>query len=329
MIIPLVAGREEVGLNAFSGSSLPLHLFTTVIRVRTCHSGSSREIKQRSSNSRSNRERASRVRGRRSGLELHTACCGGGQRSRPCVADRDAACCVVDLAAGLITHRLVRETKRLQARTVIQRGGRRGKPPSPSLSSPSQHVLESSLEHAHRQARRRRSSSLLLLAGGGEQGRHSLDRQASQHRHHHRLGLTHLASKQQTHRQASQATQTTTSSGSSTSSRTSRMRRKLGKYYYVSDSSAQQESEGVTVKLGRDSRTNRSVIVKVFENSAFKTSAGARELVKFEIETMSRTSGHPHVVQLSDVLVSPSHLFVIMDKVHGGDLFDVVAAEGR
>eukprot|EP00904_Undaria_pinnatifida_P007786 jgi/Undpi1/4137/HiC_scaffold_16.g07504.m1 len=107
------------------------------------------------------------------------------------------------------------------------------------------------------------------------------------------------------------------------------MRRKLGKYYYVSDSSAQQESEGVTVKLGRDSRTNRSVIVKVFENSAFKTSAGARELVKFEIETMSRTSGHPHVVQLSDVLVSPSHLFVIMDKVHGGDLFDVVAAEGR
>ena len=108
------------------------------------------------------------------------------------------------------------------------------------------------------------------------------------------------------------------------------MARKLGKYL-VSATRAWREPHGVEVRTGRDLTTNRSVIVKAFDTSGFETSAESRELVKFEIETMSRTNGHPNIVRLLDVLASPSKLFVILENVPrgGGDLFEVVAAEGR
>lgn len=57
-----------------------------------------------------------------------------------------------------------------------------------------------------------------------------------------------------------------------------------------------------------------------------------RELIKFEIATLSKTNGHPNVVQLVDVLASPTgnKIFVVMETVSGGgDLFEAIAAEGR
>ncbi|CAM9990668.1 unnamed protein product, partial [Laminaria digitata] len=85
---------------------------------------------------------------------------------------------------------------------------------------------------------------------------------------------------------------------------------------------------------GRDLTTNRSVVVKAFDTmsiGADEIMAGSLELLKFEIETMKRTNGHPNVVELLDVLASPSKLFIVLEYVSGkgGDLFNVIAAEGR
>lgn len=56
-----------------------------------------------------------------------------------------------------------------------------------------------------------------------------------------------------------------------------------------------------------------------------------RELIKFEVATLSKTNGHPNVVELVDVLASPggNKIFVVMETVSGkGDLFEVIAAGG-
>lgn len=110
------------------------------------------------------------------------------------------------------------------------------------------------------------------------------------------------------------------------------MGRRLGKYL-LSSRRVRQESQGVKVKLGKDLSTNQNVTVKVFDTRSYGSAASwgneVGELIKFEVGTMSRTNCHPNVVQLVDVLASPSSIFVVVETVSGGDLFDVIATEGR
>lgn len=105
------------------------------------------------------------------------------------------------------------------------------------------------------------------------------------------------------------------------------MGRRLGKYL-LSNRRARQESHGIEVKVGRDLSTNRGVTVKVFDTGTTRA-AGVGELIKFEVATMSRTNWHPNVVQLLDVLASPTKIFVVMETISGGDLFEAIASEGR
>lgn len=107
------------------------------------------------------------------------------------------------------------------------------------------------------------------------------------------------------------------------------MGRRLGKYV-VSTTLESHEPKGVEVRTGRNIETNQSVIVKAFDTGGIELAAGCRELVMFEIETMSKTNGHPNVVELHDVMASPSKLFVILEEVSGScDLFQKIKAEGR
>lgn len=106
------------------------------------------------------------------------------------------------------------------------------------------------------------------------------------------------------------------------------MGRKLGNYL-LSNRRATQESPGIEVKTGRDLATNQSVAVKIFDIGTFAFAAGVRELLKFEVGTLSRLE-HPNVVRLVEVLASPTKIFVVMERVGGeGDLFDAIVAAGR
>ena len=107
------------------------------------------------------------------------------------------------------------------------------------------------------------------------------------------------------------------------------MGRRLGKYL-VSTTRESHEPRGVEVRTGRNVETNQSVIVKAFDTGGFVQAAGCRELVMFEVETMSRTNSHPNIVELHDVMASPSKLFVILEEVPGScDLFQKIADRGR
>lgn len=105
------------------------------------------------------------------------------------------------------------------------------------------------------------------------------------------------------------------------------MGRRLGKYR-LSRRRAIREAPGIELQMGRDLTTNRRVTMKVFDTT-ITLAAGVGELIKFEVGTMSRTNWHPHVVELLDVLASPRKVFVVMETVSGGDLFEAISAEGR
>lgn len=105
------------------------------------------------------------------------------------------------------------------------------------------------------------------------------------------------------------------------------MGRRLGKYR-LSRRRAIHEAPGIELQMGRDLTTNRRVTMKVFDTT-ITLAAGVGELIKFEVGTMSRTNWHPHVVELLDVLASPRKVFVVMETVSGGDLFEAITAEGR
>lgn len=50
--------------------------------------------------------------------------------------------------------------------------------------------------------------------------------------------------------------------------------------------------------------------------------------VKKEISIMKLVR-HPHVVQLNEVLASKTKIFIVLELITGGELFDKIVAEGR
>jgi len=38
---------------------------------------------------------------------------------------------------------------------------------------------------------------------------------------------------------------------------------------------------------------------------------------------------HPHIIRLYEVIDTPSDIFVVMEYVSGGELFDYIVAKGR
>ena len=49
--------------------------------------------------------------------------------------------------------------------------------------------------------------------------------------------------------------------------------------------------------------------------------------IKQEIRILKQLR-HPHVVELKEVLASRQQIFMVMELVPGGELFDKIAAEG-
>ena len=43
---------------------------------------------------------------------------------------------------------------------------------------------------------------------------------------------------------------------------------------------------------------------------------------------MLRFLKHPNIIKMYEVLDTPSHIFVIMEYVSGGELFDLISNEG-
>jgi serine/threonine protein kinase len=53
-----------------------------------------------------------------------------------------------------------------------------------------------------------------------------------------------------------------------------------------------------------------------------------RHFVEAEVEGMRRVRGHEHVVSLHEVYDSPTHLYLVMELLSGGELFDRLIDKG-
>ncbi|GKT30201.1 CBL-interacting serine/threonine-protein kinase 23 [Aduncisulcus paluster] len=81
------------------------------------------------------------------------------------------------------------------------------------------------------------------------------------------------------------------------------------------------------VKYGVDTSTGHAVAVKIIHRSKLVTERSSSR-VKKEIDIM-RILDHPNIVKLYEVLYSKSKIFLILELVTGGELFDRILTQGK
>jgi 5'-AMP-activated protein kinase, catalytic alpha subunit len=81
------------------------------------------------------------------------------------------------------------------------------------------------------------------------------------------------------------------------------------------------------VKLGIHVITGQKVAVKILSKNKIKHLEMA-EKVKREINILKLCT-HPHMIRLYEVIDTPSDIFVIMEYVPEGELFDYIVSRGR
>lgn len=83
------------------------------------------------------------------------------------------------------------------------------------------------------------------------------------------------------------------------------------------------------VHLAIERQTGKRWAVKCinFRKHAFGSTSNIDELIQ-EAELL-RSLSHPHIIQLKDIFADEEHLYLVMELVRGGDLFDRVVARGR
>ena len=81
------------------------------------------------------------------------------------------------------------------------------------------------------------------------------------------------------------------------------------------------------VKFAVNTDNDEHVAIKVLDKEKIqKQNMGAQ--IKKEISIMKMVR-HDHVVQLKEVLASRTKIFIVLELITGGELFDKIVAEGR
>ena len=81
------------------------------------------------------------------------------------------------------------------------------------------------------------------------------------------------------------------------------------------------------VKLAEHVSTGHKVAVKIL-NRAKIVALDMAEKVKREINILQRCT-HPHIIRLYEVIDTPTDIFVVMEYVSNGELFDYIVSKGR
>ena len=81
------------------------------------------------------------------------------------------------------------------------------------------------------------------------------------------------------------------------------------------------------VKYAVNKETNEAVAIKILDKDKIqKQNMGAQ--IKKEISIMKMIN-HPYVVCVKDVFATTSKIFLVLELVEGGELFDKIAAQGK
>lgn len=82
-----------------------------------------------------------------------------------------------------------------------------------------------------------------------------------------------------------------------------------------------------TVNIAEDRKTGEKVAVKCISKSRIQKSNMGPQ-VKKEITTMKKLN-HPNIVRIQEVLMSNSHLYLVLEYAGGGELFTKIAQQGK
>ncbi|KAI1305576.1 hypothetical protein EDD11_004911 [Mortierella claussenii] len=82
------------------------------------------------------------------------------------------------------------------------------------------------------------------------------------------------------------------------------------------------------VKLARHRKTNEQVAVKIISKASLANKAAVNRGIEREIAIM-KLINHSHVIRLYDVYETEKELFLIMEYVSGGELFEYLVNKGR
>ncbi|KAF9937081.1 hypothetical protein BGZ65_001829 [Modicella reniformis] len=80
--------------------------------------------------------------------------------------------------------------------------------------------------------------------------------------------------------------------------------------------------------LARHRKTNEEVAVKIIPKASLSNRAAVHRGIEREIAIM-KLINHPHVIRLYDVYETDKELFLIMEYVSGGELFEFLVERGR
>ncbi|KAL6052206.1 non-specific serine/threonine protein kinase [Balamuthia mandrillaris] len=82
------------------------------------------------------------------------------------------------------------------------------------------------------------------------------------------------------------------------------------------------------VKVAEHEVTGHKVAVKILNRSKIKAIKNMDEKIRREIQIL-KLFRHPHIIKLYEVIETTSDIFMIMEYVSGGELFDYIVANGR
>ncbi|CAA2967989.1 CBL-interacting kinase 32 [Olea europaea subsp. europaea] len=103
-----------------------------------------------------------------------------------------------------------------------------------------------------------------------------------------------------------------------------KVKRRIGKYEV-----GRTIGEGTfaKVKFAKNSETGEPVALKILDKDKVLKNKMS-EQIKREIATMKLIK-HPHVVRLNEVMASKTKIFIVLEFVTGGELFDKIVNHGR
>lgn len=81
------------------------------------------------------------------------------------------------------------------------------------------------------------------------------------------------------------------------------------------------------VKLAVNKKTNEKVAVKIIDKTQASAESDAKRL-KTEVEILKKVS-HPNIVCLKELYETPQNLYLVMELVTGGELFDKIVEKGQ
>jgi len=77
------------------------------------------------------------------------------------------------------------------------------------------------------------------------------------------------------------------------------------------------------VKLGVNKKTGEEVAIKIIE----KKRVGEKKMMQTEIDILNQVH-HPNVIELREMFETSTHLYLVMEIVTGGELFDRIVQQG-